>query len=105
MQVGTNFHQVVGTSAITLDNSLTLSFQKGYNIVWLGAGAANTNTIYVGFNSNVSVAASGTRSATDGWPLTAGKTLPLLIGELFNVGTSIYVIAGAANQDLFIIAY
>jgi len=105
MAIGFNCHQVVGVSAISLADSLSLAFQKGFNIVWLGAFASNTNTIYVGFNSDVAVPVNGVRNEEDGWPLTAGKTLPILVGELFNAGASLYVIAGAANQDLAVIAY
>jgi hypothetical protein len=102
---GFNWHQIVGGTAITLGNGLTLARSTGYNIVWLGAGASNTNTIYIGYNSNLTVPSNGTAAATDGWPLAAGKTLPLLIGEGFDCGANLYAIAGAAAQDLFIIGY
>jgi hypothetical protein len=102
---GVNWHQVVGTSAISLGSGLTLLRSTVYNIVWLGAGSGNGNTIAVGFNSNVSVPVNGTPSATDGWPLAAGKTLPLLVGENFDAGASLYANAGASAQDLFVIGY
>jgi hypothetical protein len=102
---GINWHQVIGGSAIKLNATLTLARATGYNIVWLGADAANTGTIYVGFNSNLTVPSAGAASATDGWPLAKGTTLPILIGELLDVGNSLYAIASAPAQDLYILGY
>ena len=104
MAIGCNFHQVVGTTAISLTDSLTLAFQKSFNVCHLGAFSTNSNTIYVGYNADVTVPAAGVRLETDGWPLPAAKTLPLLPGERFDLA-NLYVIAGAANQDLAVIAY
>lgn len=102
---GLNWHQVVGGSAIPLNSGLTLTRATGFNILWLCTDSANNNTVYIGFNSNVTVPSRGTPSATDGWPLAAGKTLPFLIGENFDCGASVFGIAGAAGQDLYVIGY
>lgn len=103
---GFNWHQVLGTGAgITLGSGLTLSRSTCFNIVWLGAFASNTNTIAVGFNASITMPVNGTPSATDGWPLAAGKTLPILVGELFDAGANLYGTAGAAAQDLAVLGY
>ena len=105
MDIGINWHQVVGTTPIKLGQLLTLPADEAGNIVWICAGAGNSGTVYVGFNANLSVAITGVPSNTAGWPMSAGQTLPLLTGEGFDVGDSLYAIASGPGQDVYVIGY
>lgn len=105
MPIGINWHQLIGTSAVSLADMLSLPAQDAGNVIWLGASTSNTGTICIGFNWNVTCGTNGARSATDGWPLGPGDTLPLLPGEGFNVGDKLFAIADIPAQDLLVIGY
>lgn len=104
-QEGVNWHNTINTSPIPLGALLNLQTGQAGNIGWLGASSANAGTICVGFNNNVTVPVNGTASATDGWPLSAGGTLPVLTGECEDLGKSLYAAASTMDQDLFVIGY
>ena len=106
MTIGVNWHNVIGTLPIPVGSMLSLPASQAGNIGWLGAGAnIGGNSIAVGFNNNVTLPVNGTPSATDGWPLTAGQTIPFLTGEGEDVCKNIYAVATAVTQDLFVIGY
>lgn len=105
MTLGVNWHNVISISPQTLGEPLNLSTTQAGNIGWIGAASSNGGTITVGFNANVTQPINGVANATDGWPLAAGQTLPFLTGEGEPVGSAIYALATAMDQDVFVIGY
>jgi hypothetical protein len=82
---------------------LVLPSSKAGTIGWFGAATSNSVPLYVGFGPTVTVPVNGVASATDGWPVSPGMTLPLLTGQGENVGSATYVIANTAGQDFYVL--
>ena len=85
--------KAVGTTVVQLSED-SRKLQSGVQIV---ADASNTDIVYVGVRSNLT---AGTNE-TDGFPLSAGETIPLPVES----EDQVYLIADAVSQGIHFLSY
>lgn len=81
-----------GTLQVIVDTTpMQLGAVSNIKAATLRADDANSDTIWVGFDTNV--------SNTNGFPLNAGDHMDILIDDL----SKVYVVSGTAGQKLYVI--